>query len=79
MNQDNKKIVVNKETLLPLGMVFTLCAGVIWISNQLTDINHKLDILEKKLEDQWTKPDMENWALRFKMNNPNISIPDIEN
>ena len=54
---DNKKIALGKETLMPLGMVITLCAGVVWISTQLNNINYKLDMLEQTLEDQWTKKD----------------------
>jgi len=73
-----KKTLLSKDTMLPLGMVITICAGVVWISTQLNTINFKLDTLENKLEDQWTKRDMENWGLRFKMENPNISIPAID-
>ena len=73
-----KKTFLSKDTMLPLGMVITICAGVVWISTQLNTINFKLDILESKLEDQWTRRDMENWGLRFKMENPNISIPAID-
>jgi len=73
-----KKTFLSKDTMLPLGMVITICAGVVWISTQLNTINFKLDTLESKLEDQWTKRDMENWGLRFKMENPNITIPAID-
>lgn len=73
-----KKTLLTKDTMLPLGMVITICAGVVWISTQLNTINFKLDTLENKLEDQWTKRDMENWGLRFKMENPNINIPAID-
>ena len=72
-----KKTLISKDTMLPLGMVITICVGVVWISTQLNNINFKLDTLEQKLEDQWTKRDMENWGLRFKMENPDISIPSI--
>tara|TARA_R110002051_G_C8736129_1_gene498458 strand:- start:2340 stop:2585 length:246 start_codon:yes stop_codon:yes gene_type:complete len=73
-----KKLTISKETLMPLGMVITLCAGVVWISSQLNNINYKLDMLESKLEDQWTVHDMENWGLRFKMANPEIHIPGVD-
>ena len=69
------KSLITKETLMPLGMVITLCAGVVWISTQLNNINYKLDALETKLEDQWTKRDMENWGLKLKLENPEIIIP----
>ena len=60
-------------------MVIALCGGVVWISTQLTNINYKLDMLESTLEDQWTKRDMENWGLKLKLENPEISIPGVEN
>ena len=75
---DNKKMLLSKDTLMPLGLVISLCGGVVWISSQLNNINHKLDLLENKLEDQWTKRDMENWGLKLKMSNPDITIPNIE-
>ena len=78
MTQD-KKTFITKDTLMPLGMVIALCGGVVWISTQLTNINYKLDMLEGKLEDQWTKRDMENWGLKLKMGNPDITIPKLEN
>ena len=77
MTNETKKLTISKETLMPLGMVVTLCAGVVWISSQLNNINYKLDMLESKLEDQWTKRDMENWGLKLKLENPEITIPVI--
>ena len=74
-----RKTFITKDTLMPLGMVLALCGGVVWISTQLTNINYKLDMLEGKLEDQWTKRDMENWGLKLKMGNPDITIPTLEN
>ena len=74
-----RKTFITKDTLMPLGMVIALCGGVVWISTQLTNINYKLDMLEGKLEDQWTKRDMENWGLKLKMGNPDITIPTLEN
>jgi len=73
---ERKKSFIGKDTLMPLGMVITICAGVVWISSQLNSINFKLDALEQKLEDQWTVRDMENWALKLKLENPEITLPD---
>jgi hypothetical protein len=75
---DQKKMQITKDTLIPLSMVVTLCGGVIWISTQLNHINYKLDILETKLQDQWTKRDMENWGLKLKLDNPDIIIPEVK-
>jgi hypothetical protein len=76
--ETTKRYTISKETLMPLGMVITLCAAVVWISSQLNNINHKLDIIENAMEDQWTSRDMENWGLRLKMQNPTIEIPGLE-
>ena len=79
MNTPDKKYTISKETLMPLGMVIALCGGVVWISTQLSGINYKLDALEEKLEDNWTRRDMENWGLKLKLENPEILIPELEN
>tara|TARA_B100001939_G_C16799380_1_gene554936 strand:+ start:655 stop:897 length:243 start_codon:yes stop_codon:yes gene_type:complete len=73
-----KNFTISKETLMPLGMVIMLCGSVVWISNQLNSIHFKLETLERKLEDQWTVRDMENWGLRLKMQNPDIKIPGVD-
>lgn len=78
MTTQDKKTTLSKETLMPLGMVIALCGGVVWISTQLNNINYKLDLLEGKLEDQWTKRDMENWGLKLKMSNPELIVPILE-
>ena len=78
MPVENKRAILGKDTLIPLGLVVAICGGVVWISTQLTNINYKLDLLEGKLEDQWTKRDMENWGLKLKMGNPELQIPDLE-
>ena len=77
MATETRKFTLSKETLMPLGMVVTLCAAVVWISSQLTTINYKLDMIENAMQDQWTRRDMENWGLRLKMQNPEIKIPGV--
>tara|TARA_R100000458_G_C8274629_1_gene249627 strand:+ start:105 stop:344 length:240 start_codon:yes stop_codon:yes gene_type:complete len=79
MTTQDKKYTISKETLMPLGMVIMLCGGVVWISDQLSSIHNKLELLESSLEEQWTKRDMENWGLKLKLNNPEIEIPSLEN
>jgi hypothetical protein len=74
MTTQDKKYTLSKDTLVPLGMVIALCGGVVWISNQLSMIHNKLELLEASLEEQWTKRDMENWGLKLK-----IKIPELNN
>ena len=79
MTTQEKKMTISKDTLVPLGMVVALCGGVVWISNQLSSIHNKLELLEASLEEQWTKRDMENWGLKLKLENPDIKIPRLDN
>ena len=79
MTTQEKRMTISKETLMPLGMVIALCGGVVWISNQLSLIHNKLELLETSLEEQWTKRDMENWGLKLKLENPEITIPELDN
>ena len=79
MTTQDKKMTLSKETLMPLGMVIALCGGVVWISNQLSSIHNKLELLEDSLEEQWTRRDMENWGLKLKLENPEINIPGLDN
>ncbi len=79
MTTQEKRMTISKDTLVPLGMVMALCGGVVWISNQLSSIHNKLELLEASLEEQWTKRDMENWGLKLKLENPDIKIPRLDN
>lgn len=74
----NRKTVLSRDTLMPLGMVLTICGGLLWINTKLVNIQFQLTTLEGKLEDQWTRRDMENWGLKLKMSNPDITIPGME-
>ena len=77
MTELQKKSVISRETLLPISLVFMLCAGVVWINSTLLEINYKLDTIEGKLEDKFTRSEMDKWILRFQLENPEISIPEV--
>lgn len=75
---DPKKIVkFSNETLMPMGLVVTIIFGIVWITNGISDINYKLQTIETKLADQWTKRDMENWSLKLKLRNSTIDVPEV--
>ena len=59
-----------------MSLVGAICAGVIWINSTLIAIDFKLQAIELELEKEFTKTEMENWILRFKMENPEMIIPD---
>ena len=72
------KTVVSKDTLIPLGLVLTICAGVVWMISQLNRIHYKLESLEARMINEWTQHDMEDWSLKLQLKNPAIQVPLIE-
>jgi len=74
----DKKVIIGKETLVPLGMVLAICSGVVWMISQLDSINYKLQTIDEKMINHWTKQDMENWGLRLKMENPTLTVPKVD-
>jgi len=77
LKMSDKKVILGKETLVPLGMVLAICSGVVWMISQLDSIHYKLQTIDEKMINHWTKQDMENWGLRLKMENPTITVPKV--
>ena len=73
----DKITTVTQKTLLPVSLVAAICAGVIWINSTLIEINFRLHAIELELEKEFTKSEMENWRMRFKMMNPDMEIPPV--
>tara|TARA_R110002110_G_scaffold74088_2_gene196083 strand:+ start:749 stop:1027 length:279 start_codon:yes stop_codon:yes gene_type:complete len=73
------KNVISQKTLLPVSLVAAICVGVLWINSTLMGIDYKLQAIELKLENSFTKTEMENWTLRLQMANSEIEIPPIVN
>jgi len=72
-----ERVVLNKDTLVPISFVVMLFAGMFWMSNKFTAIQIKLDQMERKIDDQWSATEMENWSLKLKLANPDIEIPEV--
>ena len=77
MPDSEPKSTISQKTLLPMSLVGAICAGVIWINSTLIAIDFKLQAIELELEKEFTKTEMENWILRFKMENPEMIIPQV--
>ncbi len=73
------KNVISQKTLLPVSLIAAIMGGVLWINSTLMDIDYKLQTIELKLENSFTKTEMENWSLRLQMANSELEIPSIEN
>jgi hypothetical protein len=78
LKMSDKKVIIGKETLVPLGMVLAICSGVVWMISQLDSIHYKLQTIDEKMINHWTKQDMENWGLRLKMENPTLTVPQVD-
>jgi len=83
---------LNKDTLLPLGIVATLvlsaATGAVWMSNKLQAINYNMERLsievkniQKQLDiaeqDHWTFREMKLWVELLKAKNTAIDVPSI--
>jgi len=79
MEDQTKKPVITKDTLLPMSLVLLICGGVVWMNNTLIGIDYKLNTIEAQLTNKFTRVEMENWALRLKLENPEINIPEVTN
>ena len=77
MPESESKSTISQKTLFPMRLVGAICARVIWINSTLIAIDFKLQAIELELEKEFTKTEMENWILRFKMENPEITIPQV--
>ena len=78
LKMSDKKVIIGKETLVPLGMVLAICSGVVWMISQLDSIHYKLQTIDEKMINHWTTQDMENWGLRLKMENPTLTVPKVD-
>ena len=83
---------INKETLLPLGIVATLilsaATGAVWMSSKLQAINYNMESLTKEVkniqkkldlaeQDHWTFREMRLWVDLLKAKNSSMDIPRI--
>lgn len=77
MPTETKHNILSKETMLPLGFVIIMAGVVYKLSSEMTTIQHRLDKIDSRLEDQWTRRDMENYGLKFQLANPELKVPEV--
>ena len=78
MPNSKKPSIINKQTLMPLGLVFTFIVGVIWINNRFISMEYKLDALIQEQADRWTKTDMKLYSLELQLSNPDLIVPPVK-
>jgi hypothetical protein len=77
---------LDKDTLVPLGVVLTICGAAFgahtYLSSQFNSLDRRLERIELKQEassaNQWTVMNMKYWALRLEKSNPTLKIPEVE-
>ena len=51
MSEDrNKQVILTKSTLIPIGLVITICGGVIWLTSIFITANSALDLAQRNAD-----------------------------
>lgn len=77
---------VNKETLVPLGLlcavVFTAITVTMWLQSTLLTLQHKIDQLDVRValiyesdRARWSLADQTTWAELLQARNPALNVP----
>ncbi len=71
--------VINADTLVPVSVAILGVTGVstlIWrVSAKTTEILHRLDSMDDKLDNHWTRTDQLEWAVQLRDENPELNVP----
>lgn len=68
--------ILNMDVLIPASLVLGIGSFLIWSTNTLSDMTHKLEDIDKKISVVITEEKFENWTLKLKISNPLINVPD---
>tara|TARA_R110002020_G_scaffold22920_10_gene76879 strand:- start:2962 stop:3234 length:273 start_codon:yes stop_codon:yes gene_type:complete len=83
---------INKETLLPLGIVtavvMAVASGAVWLNTKLQSIDYNMHrlgtemkamqtTLDDSKKDDWTFREMKLWAELLKAKNASLDVPSI--
>jgi len=91
--------VINRDTLVPIGMAVAVGSCVLWgvlsvkdgysaldkridvemsgLREQLVDLNNRLERSDRAAHDAWTAQDMEIFALRLRIANASLAVPEV--
>lgn len=83
--------VFDRSTLVPLGLLLTVCASAItatvWLNSRLLQLSYSIEKVESRLADlslqvqamgstTWTLADMRAWVALAQARNSTLSLPD---
>lgn len=73
------RLVIDKNTLVPLGSLITAFAlffgAYAFINDRFSALDRRLERIEDNLADQWTRGDMILWATELSRDNPTLTVP----
>jgi hypothetical protein len=71
--------VLTQSTLVPIGVAIggiIAISSLIWrVSAKTSEVLARLDSIERKLDDHWTRQDQFEWVAEFRMENPGLKVP----
>ncbi len=78
------RIRIDRETLMPLGVVISLLAGAWWIGVRMSDVQHEVALLRRDLSqmqtisaDALTRREWRAWVALLRAQNPALTIPEL--
>lgn len=85
---EERRKILDTATLVPLGIVVTVCGGIlgggIWLNDKFgeiatsfTTVNFRLEKIEERIAYPWTIERMRSWRDLLAATNPGISVPQV--
>jgi len=69
------------QSYIPILQFLVVCGGVFGAGTWFNRIETKIESIESTLEkvflDRWSATDMEHWAEVLKVQNPNMTLPEV--
>lgn len=72
-----KRVIIDKETLVPVGAVAVFVLATIWLNDKLTNIDYRLRAIEERVDDRFTRTEMRHFAEMLESRNPTLDVPEL--
>jgi hypothetical protein len=73
--------VISRDTLMPLSVIASTVVSVVgfvwWLSGKFETMENRLERIEFRMDDSFSRSQHEAWALRLARDNPTIRVPDV--
>lgn len=75
---------LDRETLMPMGVVVSLLMGAWGIGSRMADVSHEVAMLRRDLSqmqrdstESMTRREWRAWVIVLRAQNPTLTIPDL--